>query len=528
MGQLGRRSWNAAPATLVVVGSLAAATLVVALVEGATTVGAELVYLVSVVFAATVAGTPAAAVTSIAGVVLYDVLFVEPRFMLTVDDPQEWVNLLVFLFVSLVVGRLAGLQTERREEALRRAREAETVAAAARALASGPRVAEAAPAVLEALREAAGMSRLWLGLGETVEQERVAADTAAASPSPGAASIVSLRRATADRPAEWVRLHAGRRGRGRIDAEEQLFRVAVEAEGAPLGSLWATRPRDAGLPGRGETRVLASGSDQLALAIRRERLAQEATDAEVARRSDELKSALLDSVSHDLRTPLASIRAAAGGLTDPAVTWDPSEARAVAAAIDDEAERLASLVRNLLDLSRIEGGALRPELSPYPLGDIAEGAVVRLAPVLGDRRVDVEVDPDLPPALVDAVLLDEILGNLLENAARHTRVGGTIRICADRPLPERIALLVEDDGPGVPEPLQARLFDKFYRVPVRGEGSRRGMGIGLSVVRGLTEAMGGTVSAATSALGGLAIRLDLPVAAVPSSLDEERTEGPAG
>ena len=219
------------------------------------------------------------------------------------------------------------------------------------------------------------------------------------------------------------------------------------------------------------------------------------------------------SVSHDLRTPLASIRAAAGSLMDPELHWTPEERMQLARAIDAEAERLNRLVRNLLDLSRIEAGALRPRIEPFDLGILVEPVVERLAPLLVGQPVALEIDPDLPPVLVDAVHLDEAVANLLENAARHAS-GAAVRIVG-RTLPDgRVLLRVEDAGPGVPDAQLGRLFERFARGASDDRRARRGLGLGLSVVRGLVEAMGAEVRAGRSELGGLAIDLLLPAATV--------------
>jgi two-component system sensor histidine kinase KdpD len=230
---------------------------------------------------------------------------------------------------------------------------------------------------------------------------------------------------------------------------------------------------------------------------------------EVARRSDALKSALLDSVSHDLRTPLASIRAAAGSLMDPAVRWTPEEERATAASIDREADRLNRLVSNILDLSRIEAGGLVARHSAFPLEDLVRDILERLAPNLGERPIEVAIPVDLPPIDIDEVFIDQVLTNLLENTARYAGPGVAVRISARDLGSGRVGLTIEDAGQGVPPEALPRLFDKFYRVPQKAEGARRGTGIGLAVVRGLVETMGGRITARPSEMGGLAVDLEL-------------------
>jgi two-component system sensor histidine kinase KdpD len=228
-------------------------------------------------------------------------------------------------------------------------------------------------------------------------------------------------------------------------------------------------------------------------------------------------------VSHDLRTPLASIRAAAGTLMDPAIDWPPDQRRAIAASIDREAEWLNRLVTNLLDMSRVEAGELHPSLLVLPVSDVVSEAVRRQAASLGGRTVDVQVDPDLPPILVDEVFIGQVLNNTLDNAAKYAGPEAPIRISACESGEGRIRITVEDGGPGVPPESMPRLFEKFYRVPRKGEGSRRGTGIGLAVVQGLVESMDGDVTARRSDLGGLAVDITLPSVPPESAIRTERT-----
>ncbi|MHB8400083.1 MAG: sensor histidine kinase, partial [Candidatus Limnocylindrales bacterium] len=310
----------------------------------------------------------------------------------------------------------------------------------------------------------------------------------------------------------WTRTHVASRARMPTgQGESAIHRIRIEVPGEVLGSMWIVRRPTDGEPDRVETRILSAAADQLGQAVRRDQLARDALEAEVVRRSDGLKTALLDSVSHDLRTPLATIRAAAGSLLDPAIRWSDSERREALRSIDLEAERMNRLVRNLLDLSRIEGDALRPELEPHDVDELVDRVVRRIAT---GKTVRVDLPPDLPPILVDDTYLDEVVTNLVENAVRHG--GPTIRVGALESRDDGVVVItVEDDGEGVPDADLGHLFEKFYRVSRRGEGSRRGMGIGLTVANGLTLAMGGTLEAGRSPLGGLALNLRLPSVAIP-------------
>ena len=305
------------------------------------------------------------------------------------------------------------------------------------------------------------------------------------------------------------------------------YRVGISASSKTLGAIWLVRPRELGDPDEGEKRVLAAAADQIGGSLERERLGREATTVEIARRSDALKSALLDSVSHDLRTPLATIRAAAGTLMDPDIEWPPERRREIAASIDREAEWLNRLVTNLLDMSRIEAGELRPNVIAMTVGEAVDEAVRRRRPALGDRHIEVDVPRDLPPILADEVLIGQVLANTLDNAAKYAGTGRPRPGVRARRRTITVRITVEDSGTGVPPRAIPRLFEKFYRVPRQGEGSRRGTGIGLAVVRGIIEATGGRVEARKSDLGGLALDFDLPIAApddeVPSPARTART-----
>ncbi|HZM71907.1 MAG TPA: ATP-binding protein [Candidatus Polarisedimenticolia bacterium] len=475
------------------------------------------IYLVVVVVVGAVAGTGPALVTAAAAFLVYDFLFTAPRFSLRVDDSQEWLDLVLFLVVAVVVGRLAAASAERGRVATRRAAVASALFSVSRQLAVAPSTAGAATDVVNRLAIEGALERVTIAVGEA-RAPRVLADTAPTGTAvPSAPIVLSLNRTPGDEPATWVRAHepgahrAGIRD-GAMGHDVDLLRVRIEADGDLLGWLLAIRRRASAPPDRDVTRLLALAADQVGLGLRRDQLLTEATEAEVARRSDALRSALLDSVTHDLRTPLASIRAAAGSLADPDQPLTDEARRAAAAAIDAEAERLDRTVRSVLDLSRIEAGALRPEREVFELGDVAESVLERWRERLGDRPIDVDLPANLPPVEADGRFLDSILSNLFENVARHAPAPAAMSISARRRDDDSVELDVEDGGPGVSDDVRARMFEKFYRVPGRAARTRPGLGIGLSLVRGFAEAMGGRVEADRSRLGGLAVRIVLPAA----------------
>jgi two-component system, OmpR family, sensor histidine kinase KdpD len=474
------------------------------------------VYLLAVVVTALAAGTWGALAAAVAGVLVYDFLFVHPTHTLEISDPGEWLNLALLLIVGVVVGRLTALERSRTRTAEHREREARELFLISRALATRTSTTAVLPEVAEVVREAAGFGSLWIALGPDDASERVAA-LAGEPPPPGGTLHWVLRRMPGDEPAQWIRLHIGGAGAGRArpaGGGQVIHRVRIEAGGATLGSIWGAGHAGRGNPDRGVTRLVSATADQIGQALAQDRLADEARAAEVVRQSDALKSALLQSVSHDLRTPLATIRAAAGTLR-PESDLDEAGRAASADAIEREVARLDRIVANLLDLGRIEAGALRAEVDVFELDDLAGRTVDRLAPRLAGHEV--RLDIGALPITADPVFLDEALTNLLDNALKFAGPGSTIRV-SSAAVGDRVRLTVEDGGPGVPDHELEWIFEPFHRGVSTGPSARAGTGIGLAVVRGLMGAMGASAEARRSDLGGLAVTLDLPGAMLPAEL----------
>lgn len=490
--------------------ALAAATALVAAIDTTLQIeNASPIYLLAVTAMAIRWGTIEAIATAIGAVLIYNFAFVEPRFTLLVGHVEELVTLVLLLFVGAVIGRLTGLQRDRERVAARRETEARALFAITRELATAQAAGEALPSVVGRLAAETGMERVWVAVGSNATRERVLADTAPESPLPALSTHAVLRREADEDRASWVRIRPPEAA-SRTDTRSATHRIEVAGPEGALGSIWARRPSAAPALSVEETRLLAAAADLIGQALTREHLVGAAAELEISRRSDDLKSALLDSVTHDLRTPLASIRAAAGSLADESISMGAGERRAAAASIDREAQRLNRLVDNLLDMSRIRAGVLIPHRELVPLEELTDPPVERASTRLGGRHLAVEIEANLPPLWVDPVLLDEALANLLDNAIRHTPTTTSIRLTAAlSPSGDAVRITVEDDGPGVPPDQVGRLFERF----APGSGHRSGFGLGLAVARGMVEAMGGSISAAESDLGGLAISIELPVAA---------------
>ena len=505
---------------LVAVPALAAASALVWLLEEQFGIpDASPVYLLAVVVTALVSGTIGALAAAVIGILLYDYLFTHPFATLEISDPGEWVSLILLLFVGLVVGQLTALERSRTLTAEAREREARELFLVSHALATRSSTTVVLQEIASLLLRSADMTGLWIALGPDEASERVAAEAGTRGATGGL--YWQLRRYPGEQPAQWVRIHQPPVGRpragqdGPTGAGGEAFRIRIEAGGRPLGSIWGLRPRGTGRPDRSATRLISATADQLGQALAQDRLAAEAQAADVARQSDTLKSALLQSVSHDLRTPLATIRAAAGTL-QPDSGLDAEGRRASAAAIEREVGRLDRLVANLLDLGRIEAGELRAELDVFELDDLAGRTIDRFAPRLAGHDIRIDVPPI--PVLVDPVFLDEAITNLLDNALKFAGTDSAIRVSAATTDEATARLVVEDGGAGVPDEVLGQLFEKFFRAPSNGARGRPGTGIGLAVVRGLVEAMGGSTIARRSELGGLAVEIRLRRALLPEEL----------
>jgi two-component system, OmpR family, sensor histidine kinase KdpD len=258
--------------------------------------------------------------------------------------------------------------------------------------------------------------------------------------------------------------------------------------------------------------LLETFASQVALAIERETLEAAADRATLLTQSEQLYKTLLNSVSHELRTPIATILGAVGGLSDANTRDQPGVQMALAEEIRAAAERLNRLVENLLDMTRLEAGRLKPRLEWCDVYDLVSMVLKRARPMLAQHTVIEDVAPDLPLVRMDFVLMEQALANLLHNAAVHTPPGTRVRLTAQVEGSD-LALMVADRGPGLPPDALERIFDKFYRAPGASVG---GVGLGLSITRGLVEAHGGTIRAENRANGGARFTIRLPLGIPPA------------
>jgi two-component system sensor histidine kinase KdpD len=250
----------------------------------------------------------------------------------------------------------------------------------------------------------------------------------------------------------------------------------------------------------------------------RVRLAEQAQQVQVQMEAERLRSAVLSSVSHDLRTPLSVITGAASALLESDAAIAEASRRDLAQTIHEEAQRLNRLVRNLLDMTRLASGALKVAKEWQALEGVIGAALGRLEEQLSGRVVKTYVDTSLPLVPIDGVLIEQVLINLLENAAKYTPAGTPIEISA-RQRDSEVVMEVADRGPGVPADLADRVFEKFFRLPREREGG--GAGLGLAICRGLVEAHGGKIWVEPREGGGSLFRFTLPIEGSPPEIGAE-------
>jgi two-component system, OmpR family, sensor histidine kinase KdpD len=249
--------------------------------------------------------------------------------------------------------------------------------------------------------------------------------------------------------------------------------------------------------------------EQAVMLIEQGRLRKESLVLKAFQQTEALRTALLSSVSHDLRTPLATIKASATGILEEELQYPHEGIHSFASAIEREVDRLDNLVENILEMSRLEAGILRPEKMWYPLGELIHDVLNRVQPLMQGRSVETNIPVDLPPILLDSVQIDQVMTNLIENAIRHTPAGSPVEVTA-RVNEAQMVVSVADRGPGIPTFERQRIFDKFYRIE-GSLGHTNGLGLGLAICRGVIEAHGGAIWVQARENGGAEFCFTLPL-----------------
>jgi two-component system sensor histidine kinase KdpD len=320
--------------------------------------------------------------------------------------------------------------------------------------------------------------------------------------------------------AKWAYEHDRSAGRGAdtLPGAKRLF-LPMRTGRGPVGVIGIDSDREGPLLTPEQRRLVDALTDQAALAIERVHLVEDVDRAKLAVETDRLRSALLTSISHDLKTPLAAIIGAAGTLKEFGPALGEDDKSDLLATVQDEAERLNRFIANLLDMTKLESGALEPNATFCDASEIVGSALQRAGKVLQQHRTEVEIDADLPMFRIDPVLFEQVLFNLLDNAAKYSPTGSIIKIRAWQD-DGFVRLQILDEGDGIPADDLERIFDKFYRVR-KGDRVRAGTGLGLPICRGFVDAMGGTIEAANrSDRSGAVFTIKLPVTAEDTQLGQ--------
>jgi two-component system sensor histidine kinase KdpD len=454
-----RRRWAGGALLVVGLGALIAAR---APVRGLPYELPVLLALVLVVAAALLGGSWVALPGAVVATLVLNWFFTPPFGTLVVDRPEQVAVLAVFLGVAVAVSAVVGLAARRTAEAARARAEAEALSRLA-----GVAMAEqhTLPDLLASVREVFGMREAAL-VERTADGESVAETSTAGPPLP--------------------------------DEHERRVPAGPGLELVVRGPELFAADRE----------VLASFAEAAAGALHVRRLAERAAEAARLEAADRMRTTLLAGVGHDLRTPLAAIKAAVSSLRQGDVAWTPEETAELLATVEAGADRLQHLVGNLLDASRLQAGVVSTSLERVRLEELVGRALLDLGSL---DRVDLDVPEDLPDILADVGLAERVLVNLLENAFRHG--GGRVTVRGSL-LGRRVACDVVDTGPGVPPENREQLFVPFARLD--GDRGGTGLGLGLSVARGFAEAMGGALIPVGTPGGGLTMRLTLPLAEAPA------------
>ncbi|HSB70558.1 MAG TPA: sensor histidine kinase KdpD [Candidatus Methylomirabilis sp.] len=443
---------------------------------------------------------------SILGVASYDVFFIPPFYTFTVDDPQYFITFGVMLMVALILS----WSTVRIRWLADAARERERRTAALYALSRELAGTRGTPGILEAAaRHIAEVFR-----SQLVVFLPDGAGVLTAQPPPGGYALDS----TEVGVSRWVFEHSQPAGRGTetLPGAKALYLPLVASQ-RTIGVL-GVKPSDAHtLDTPEQLHQLETFANQTALALERGLLAEEAHAAQVRMETEKLRSSLLSSVSHDLRTPLAAITGASSSLLETGDRLDPGTRREMLETIAEEANRLSRLVNDLLEMSRLESGAVKARMEWHPLEEIVGAALARIGKSHKDRQVLTRLPDSLPMVSMDDVLIEQVLVNLLDNAAKHSPDNSPIEVAAHR---DERAIVVEvgDRGPGLDPEDMERVFEKFYRGK---HPQGRGVGLGLAICRGFVEAHGGRIWATNRPEGGAVFRFTLPLTGTPPEMRGE-------
>jgi two-component system, OmpR family, sensor histidine kinase KdpD len=467
----------------------------------------DLVFMTAIVAVAVRYGLLPSLFASVVASLCYNFFFLPPIYTFTITDPTNVAAFLIFIVMAALVSNVAARVRTQAMAAIERARTTEALYAFSRKLAG---VGTLDDVLWATAYQTALMLKVRVVLllpengsiavraGYPPEDTLDDADLAAASWA-------------------WERNRSAGRGSDTLPGAKRLFLPMRTGRGA-IGIVGIDSDKPGPLLTPDQRRQLDALIDQGALAIERVFLVEDVDRAKRSMEADRLRSALLTSISHDLKTPLAAILGAAGTMRQLSGALDDAAKADLLATIIDESERLNRFIANLLDITRLESGAIVPQTTLQDLGELVGSALARGAKILAHHKVDVELAADLPMLELDPVLFEQVLFNLLDNASKYSSAGTTIHIRSWREA-QSVVLQVLDEGVGIPPQDVERIFDKFYRAQ-KGDQVRAGTGLGLAISRGFVEALKGTITAANRTdRSGAVFTIRLPVPAVTQKLD---------
>ncbi len=467
----------------------------------------DLVFLTAIVAVAVRLGLLPSLLASFASAVAYNFFFLPPIYTFTIADPANVVAFGLFTLVAIIVSSVAARGRTQANAATERARVTESLYSFSRKLAGAGTLDDVlwATAYQTALMLKVRVMLLLpengtiaVRAGYPPEDILDDADLAAAKWA-------------------WENDRAAGRGSDTLPGAKRLFLPMHTGRGA-IGVMGIDSDKPGPLFTPDQRRLLDALLDQGALAIERVRLVEDMDRVERVAETERLRSALLTSISHDLKTPLAAVLGAAGALRDIGPKLSDAEKADLLATIIDESERLNRFIANLLDMTKLESGAVTPNVALHDIGEIVGSALRRASRILSRHHVELELAPDLPMLEVDAVLFEQALFNLLDNAAKYAPTETTIRIQSWRTR-ESVCLRVLDEGSGIPPGDLDHIFDKFYRAQ-KTDQVRAGTGLGLAISRGFVESMHGTIAAANRTdRSGAAFTITLPIPRERQNLD---------
>jgi two-component system, OmpR family, sensor histidine kinase KdpD len=465
---------------LMVAGATALGRAVVSLVD---VPNISLVFLASVLWSAMRYGLGPSLFASCLSTLSYNFFFTEPLYGFTVANPGQ---VLALIFFSVVAVLTSTLTARERQQSLSARDQAQTTAE-----------------LFAFSRKLAGIRKLDTLMAATAAQiaNMLHVDAILMLPHPKTGELLQVASAPAGSALDeadlaaaawcWDKNQPAGRGTDTLPGARRLFLPLRTGQGR-VGVVGVSRDAAGFLLAPAERRLLDALADLAAIATERIRLAKDVDQARMLAETEKLRASLLTSISHDLRTPLASIIGSISSLRSYGPLYDDAAREEMLTNAQDEAERLNRYVANLLDMTQLDAGALKPKREPCELQDLVGAAVRRTQKQLSQHRLKLSIPANLPLLLLDFVLMEQVLVNLLDNAAKYSPPGTQIEITASRHK-FSVVITVRDEGPGIPPADQQRVFNKFYRVREDADHARSGTGLGLAICRGFVEAMGGRI-----------------------------------